>query len=257
MEPHNSQIAVQVNIANPGEFFACCGLLELAYRLNREAEGWFEDHRFLVSFPGQSRTVTIHEILRWLVDAAIQTEVDDDKESPLILGQPVDMRLDWWIGNNGKTNMLKTWAGHQDSHKMISKWESPLKEMLSDEDPDPSRMFQRQEMVQGPYGFDTEFGWDALSVGFSLNEHGNTKKAQARPVVETLGAIGLQRFAPDMEATRGAVRYATWNVPLSPPVARLAAVCKLPGAMGVRLEANFRRRGSYKGLSAARIIRGE
>ena len=257
MESYNPKVAVQVDVTNPGEFFACCGLLELAYRLNPEAEGWFEGDRFLVAFSSQSNAVTLNEVLQGLVDASVEIEVANDKESPLLLGQPVDMRLDWWLGNDGNKNALKTWAGNQDSLKMVSKWKSSLKEILSDEDPDPTRLFQRQEMVQGPYGFDTAFGWDALSVGFSLNEHGNTKKSQARPVVEMLGAIGLQRFAPDMETTSGAVKYATWDVPLSPQIARLAAVGKLPGAAGAILEASFRRRGSYKGLSAARITRGE
>lgn len=255
MKSTNSEIAIRVDITNPGEFFACCGLLELAYRHNTEVQGWFDDDRFFVSYPEHSAPVTFNEILRGLVDASVKTEVDDDKESPLLLGQPVAMRLDWWLGNDGKKNALKTWAGNQDSYKMVSKWESPVKEILDDEDPDPTRLFKRQDMVQGPYGFDTKFGWDALSVGFSLNEHGNYKKSQARPVIEMLGAIGLQRFAPYMD--RETVRYSTWSEPLPPPVARLAAVGKLPGATNIILEADFRRRGSYKGLSAARVIRGE
>ena len=34
-------IRVKVDPTNPGQFFACCGLLELADRLWPGAEGWF------------------------------------------------------------------------------------------------------------------------------------------------------------------------------------------------------------------------
>ncbi|MDP1796631.1 MAG: hypothetical protein Q8K78_04085, partial [Planctomycetaceae bacterium] len=36
-------IRVQVDVTNPGQFFACCGLLELADRLWPGAEGWFTE----------------------------------------------------------------------------------------------------------------------------------------------------------------------------------------------------------------------
>ena len=49
-----STITVKVNATNPGQFFACCGLLELADRLWRGAEGWFadDDEAFLISAGG-------------------------------------------------------------------------------------------------------------------------------------------------------------------------------------------------------------
>jgi CRISPR-associated protein Csx14 len=34
--------SVHVDPTNPGQFFACCGLLELADRLWQGAEGWFD-----------------------------------------------------------------------------------------------------------------------------------------------------------------------------------------------------------------------
>jgi len=38
-----ASFAVQVDAMNPGQFFACCGLLELAHRLWPGAEGWFDE----------------------------------------------------------------------------------------------------------------------------------------------------------------------------------------------------------------------
>jgi CRISPR-associated protein Csb3 len=42
MSETTSTISVNVDVTNPGQFFACCGLLELADRLWPGAEGWFD-----------------------------------------------------------------------------------------------------------------------------------------------------------------------------------------------------------------------
>jgi CRISPR-associated protein Csx14 len=39
-------IHLRVDPTNPGQFFACCGLLELADRLWGGAEGWFYSQHF-------------------------------------------------------------------------------------------------------------------------------------------------------------------------------------------------------------------
>jgi CRISPR-associated protein Csb3 len=41
-------VRVQVDCTNPGQFFACCGILELAARLWHNVEAWFEDASFCV-----------------------------------------------------------------------------------------------------------------------------------------------------------------------------------------------------------------
>ena len=41
MSDPTPSIMVAVDPTNPGQFFACCGLLELADRLWPGAEGWF------------------------------------------------------------------------------------------------------------------------------------------------------------------------------------------------------------------------
>ena len=37
-----ADLSINVDPTNPGQFFACCGLLELADRLGSGSEGWFE-----------------------------------------------------------------------------------------------------------------------------------------------------------------------------------------------------------------------
>src|SRR5215468_363408 len=42
-------IRINVDVTNPGQFFACCGLLELASRLDQNATAHFENGQFLVA----------------------------------------------------------------------------------------------------------------------------------------------------------------------------------------------------------------
>jgi CRISPR-associated protein Csx14 len=48
MNKPEPRIRVTVDPTNPGQFFACCGLLELADRLWPGAEGWFDDEGFCI-----------------------------------------------------------------------------------------------------------------------------------------------------------------------------------------------------------------
>src|SRR3954467_14091594 len=49
MNNHQPSINLAVDPTNPGQFFACCGLLELAHRLSSEAHGWFDCRKFFLS----------------------------------------------------------------------------------------------------------------------------------------------------------------------------------------------------------------
>ncbi len=85
-------IRVNVDPTNPGQFFACCGLLELADRLWPAAEGWFEKGEFLIACNG-----TLTDLLDHLL--AVPLELVDESDiysSPAQLGYPFDLTLDWW-----------------------------------------------------------------------------------------------------------------------------------------------------------------
>ncbi len=129
-----------VNPANPGHYFACCGLFELVARprLFPEAIAWFErtDTGFRFHL---ANTSPLREILEKITAAEINAdrysssadaELDDpedaqdseesgsEKESekeasapPLRIGEPFDLRLDWWTTASPETAALKVWAG--------------------------------------------------------------------------------------------------------------------------------------------------
>lgn len=80
----------------------------------------------------------------------------------------------------------------------------------------------------GSFNFDPRGAWTAIDAGYSPN----TQKdgIAASPVVEILAAIGLEHARPDQYETRK-VRYAVWEHPLPPVLARVAfagADLKLP-----------------------------
>src|ERR1700747_1484984 len=110
-----------VDVTNPGQFFACCGLLELAYRLCPGAEGWFEGSAFHVSnsaeLDGVLEQLAAAEIISSLSpeerrslstllskekDALTESERAEKKRlqqmwriERLLLSQPFDVWLDW------------------------------------------------------------------------------------------------------------------------------------------------------------------
>lgn len=256
--PHQ-KVTVQVDVTNPGEFFACCGLLEIADRLSTGALGWFEDDLFCITPQDPADPISVNYIMWSLVNIKVEP-LSDESIAPLALGHPIQIRLNWWLlPNERKTNRLKTWAGNQNSLKMLGKWLGPLRDALSEDEMELDSLYQETCLEQGPYGFDSRTGWNALSTGFSLNEHSSYKKLPARPAVEMLGAIGLQRFLPDIIERNNTsfVSYSTWNAPLGPAVARLAVLGILPGITSDRLEARITKRGSYKGLETAVPTKGD
>ncbi len=283
MTTSGSTLSVDVDVTNPGEFFACCGLLELAHRLWRGAEGWFEDDLFYIApLDGQQRVLT--SLLEPLLDCPALTEqeladkqpmsrpkpedpeegedesgnkIRKPKTDPVLLGNPVNMRLNWWLRADGSVNLLKTWAANATSQQMFRKWQSPLKAVLPKIEREPERLLAFSSRIQGSYGFDSHLGWDALAVGFSLNEHTQYKRLPTRPAVELLGAVALQRFFPDLDERHQTIQYSPWYAPLAPSVARFAALGMLSSTSRYRLLTRFVYRGSFKGLDTANIVQGD
>ena len=80
--------------------------------------------------------------------------------------------------------------------------------------PDEFADLLSQRLLQkGRFGFDPGPAWNALDVGFSLNEHG--VEVESSPATELLAAVGLQRFRPVMNDDRDGFDYFTWHSPLS------------------------------------------
>lgn len=128
---------LDVNPANPGHYFACCGLFELASRLSPATHAWFATDSATRQWRfHMASTPTLAEILEKLTsteivssdapedddeDADEDTADDEEKDAsapPLYLESPFDLRLDWWTTATAKTSALKVWAGSMKVHNI-------------------------------------------------------------------------------------------------------------------------------------------
>jgi CRISPR-associated protein Csx14 len=257
MSNPDPSIRVKVDVTNPGQFFACCGLLELADRLWPGAEGWFEGEKFHIYRDNEPLP---KEAIAELVAVGMQLTAEvvpsdryDLKVAPIRIPS-VGLQLDWWLSLEYTPTRFKTWAANASSCQMYSKWLGSLSKVESAIRERPEALLDIAHKIQGSYGFDAQLGWHAIDVGFSLNEHPALKQLPLRPAVELFGALGLQRFLPLHNRSNDEVQYCIWSTPLAVAIAAPAAkgVFRIPGITAFRT--TFVKRGSFKGLDFATPI---
>ncbi len=261
---------VAVDPANPGQFFACCGLLELADRLWGGAEGWFADGRFYIDTRD-----TLTELLQVLVAREPEevTRLPNGLEvkrliAPLRLtfggDPPVAFTLDSWMTVRVESGQViaaanppwNFWSGQQTSLRIWTALRAALADQLRTLDPaDAETLFTRRVLLSGRFGFDPGAAWNALDVGFSPNEQGIEVESSA--AVELLAAVGVQRFRPQMADDRQSFVYATWGRPLAPAVAAAAAAGAVRVAPSARYRGRVVSRGSYAALGHSTLLRGD
>jgi CRISPR-associated protein Csb3 len=245
----DSAIRVGVDVSNTGQFFAACGLLELADRLWNGVEGWFETGAFCLSRLDRDASGTsLTNLLIAIKDASLrQVNSEDSYSSPLELGPPFHLRIDWWTDSYSGSNALKVWAGSMQSPRIAR----AMQKAIPAEKDNDYDLFARGEVVydpddQGkkvePFYFDSRRGSAArpIDIGFSPDPLQLT--TLAHPAVEFLCFVGLQRFRPKSTSSRRVFEFHTWSVPLDARIACLAACGILPGAItsAYRFESIFR-----------------
>jgi CRISPR-associated protein Csb3 len=229
-------IAVTVDPTNPGQFFACCGLLELADRLwpqtdnSEPAEAWFADGRFEIACGGTLRELLAKaQEIQFAGDVCGEADDDDEGEdeeenavvTPLEIVTPVTIRLDWWQDIH-----LKPWAGSMNARNIALA-------MCRAIDPDHLDPLNQSQVVaevkesvkatkggkprkpKEPFHFDSRRGANSLGrdVGFI---HDTLKKKwktpmYAHPVVEFFALLGLQRSRPQPTDKVRTYDYFTWS----------------------------------------------
>lgn len=225
--PTSSGFRVAVDLTNPGQFFACCGLLELADRLYGEAEGWFEDNTFHVACSG-----TLPDLLQSVAKTPLTaTDPDNTTDCPLKLHLPTHtLRLDWWTDTLSGGSELKTWAGSMDGYRIAQ----AMQRALIRPDASTDDLFNSGTVCRDgesdddkkvePFYFDARRAGssDARDIGFSPNDLQSGLETIAYPAVEFLTLVGLQRFRPASGDGPRLFLYATWAQPLLPPAASIA-----------------------------------
>lgn len=245
-------ITVNFDVTNPGHFFACCGLLELADRLWPGAEGWFDSSKFCTTGTG-----SIHDLLVALGDADIRSSVGNEglkrlgtlmsakkseltesdqqekdrlralwQEESLILGSPFNLVINWWRDEANDRTALKTWAAKQLILHIVRPLRSGVKRIT--QGPPDEGILQRSAPLDGlPLFFDAhaQSQSTALDMGFSTYDlrHVIKEGNSIKPALELLAFIGLQRFRISFRPTVEAFCFNVWSIPLSPIVAAVAA----------------------------------
>jgi CRISPR-associated protein Csb3 len=245
MSTTKANITIPVDLTNPGQFFACCGLLELADRLWPGAEAWFERKQFCILTPDRSRSpnnvlVAARDLKTWVdgdLDDPLEEPDEDEpdgseKEPPFqpfelrSVDQKVRIHLDWW-----KDKSIKPWAGSMKDRTI-------LRAMLASINPQSEHPFDDCRAVfdqvkaaplledgmkprkvkrkkREPFYFDPRRGNKShpLDCGFSPDTH--KMEAECCPALEALCFIGLQRARPAMTDKANQSRYVVWTKPSS------------------------------------------
>lgn len=245
MSEDQTTLRIRVDVTNPGHYFACCGLLELASRLNTESSAWFEPASFCMS-----HSPSLPDLIRQLTQASLsQTDIEDATASPISIGPPFALRLDWWKAGDRASSDLKVWAGTMESFRIAKAMQATMMRpefstddllnigMVAYDPDDPTKKVE-------PFYFDARRGPNAHSrdVGFAPNDLGMTTIAS--PATELLCLIGLQRVRP-VQAGKDKPRqfdYHTWSRPQPALLAPAAAAGLLPdpAALGYRFESWYR-----------------
>jgi CRISPR-associated protein Csb3 len=260
MSNPNPSFSVNVDPSNPGQFFACCGLLELADRLWPGAEGWFESGKFCVAFTGET-SGTLGEVLGKLagcklVNAMTEAQhsrfaeltrlgsagrkplpgAEDElkgldalrREAAIVLGVPFNLTIDWFHDDLSGGSRFKTWAGRQSVLDIATAMKTALNEL---EWRNESCMSYRAHEIGLPFNFDSDLGGQggAIDIGFSFDPLAGSAltriESTARPALELLSFIGLQRFRPTEVKGENRFHYTLWSQSLPIAAAMPTATC--------------------------------
>lgn len=186
-----------IDPTNPGEVLACCGIAHLAWRADCSATtGFTHDDRWHFQAPDG------------VLDAILPPNPTETARGLLVCG----IDLDWWQAW-GLNPDLKTWAGQQSALSVHRNLDTATAGSP------PSAWQTHTATTTGRLNLDIHGTWNALSIGWSLNEH-KDREMLCRPWLELLASLGLQAF-PVAGGRRAGFRYRLWQ-PL-PLAAALAA----------------------------------
>jgi CRISPR-associated protein Csb3 len=258
-------IRVQVDPSNPGQYFACCGLLELADRLWNGAEGWFQEDTFCLA-PVETSGYALDVLLKTIRQSPLEKADSNDTQdtvAPLKLHGDFSLRLDWWHDDRAGGSKFKTWAGQQKVVNIARAMHATLGDESLDERTlfnFPAVLFDAEDpgKTVEPFYFDARRAAQASSVdiGFSPDAQGLSMPVYA--AVEFLCLVGLQRFRPRDNGDRTFSFY-TWSArtPLFPAVAQaVASSGLLAGAREYRFRLLFRTK-YLKGFLPAQPLGGD
>lgn len=256
-------IRIPVDVTNPGQFFACCGLLELAGRWYRDVLACFNSDMFELA--GCPSTTGPDELIQRLLSApeflptvSKQSVLYGSKSKllPVVitLGERNGIHLDWWRDQSRpphkeSTNetcapsAFKTWTANQSPQQIL--YDRLLPALHSFVRKEVQSLLWERVPLTGRFGLEPTAASVALDVGWSPDSL--EVSVASSPAIELLAAIGLQRFRPELDGqNRRVCRYRTWTVPLPPSVAPAACAGAIGGVPTRAYRFRIAERGEYK-----------
>jgi CRISPR-associated protein Csb3 len=250
-------IKIPVDLTNPGQFFACCGLLELADRLWPGAEGWFASVDTFVVQANRGERISLELLCKKIAgcdfdyllpteDSKALKELTEQKAklkrareslplaiekerkrlnskriaSGFSLGSPFTLRVDWWLIENCDGDHLKTWAGQQSIASIAKAIHASLKPVSETQILEYEALILRDGEPIAPLSFDSGRVGTAQDIGYSSDKIGQPISCSVW--TEFLTLIALQRFALQPDPAEFFTFHA-WNKPLPITVAAVAA----------------------------------
>jgi hypothetical protein len=224
-------INVRVDVTNPGEFFACCGLFELCDRLSPGCRACFTGDRTLQIVTGGDRPLpTLESVICDLHRVEFEPVAPDDPAAtPLRLAAPFDVGLDWWIDQRSRGAELKTWAGQQKVTRIAAAMQATLLDDVVADD----TLFHKSAVLYEPgsrtktvepFYFDARRAAQAHAVDIGFSPDTQQMEMPVYATTELLCLIGLQRFRPRVNDDRSRT-YGVWSNPLPIVAASAVAAC--------------------------------
>ena len=281
MSNPSDTLTIPVDLTNPGQFFACCALLELASRLDKYAEGGFKGSFFSVA--GKIKGLVEKFLACEVVPIAAESSANDDYESgadessvakttPLMVGGDFNIRLDWWTDPTATTKAkLKTWSAGQkvtDLFNGTTKSRATQKGSKITYVPSMRDHFRdvvkahpndwlRQTIVTDtpmPYCYDSRLSRKAaIDAG-----HYRFGLLAFSPAVDVLVHVAFQRFRPRMIEQWNRNLYCTWSVPLTVELASVVTLGIIPDLVDLSFEFPIKpcdAAGRYKLFGHAQPVR--
>ncbi len=220
-------ITINLDPCNPGQYFACCGLLAVADRLSGSAKAWFDcpndmprQGRFFIETddPIENEMLTVFDDATVIEDPSF----GDTYKNPITIEtkDAGSWYLDWWLENDycDANSELKNWAGTiKIKEDLFEHWFRIIKTAQKLKCP-MCDLFDIS-IAGKKINIDPRSSFNGgLSIGYSPNKM-NFKTA-IYPFVELFGAIGLQYNRPTLGKLKS-LFYHVWHRPISFAVASI------------------------------------
>lgn len=170
------------------------------------------------------------------------------REANIVLKNPIGLTLDWFADDFAGGSRFKTWAGRQSVLDIAT----AMKSALNGAEWQDENCLNFSATEGGlPFNFDSDLGaqGDAIDIGFSFDPlKGNALtriETGARPALELLAFIGLQRFRPVEVKGKNRFQYIAWHRPQPIEVAMPAACGAIPSSGSPKYEFRLLYRTKY------------